>query len=142
MIIYFYSKNQSYYEFSNFAPFGIAMDGLWWQTVEHYYQAMKFNDVLYIEKIRTVKTPNEAGKLGRNRNILIKENWDEIKYDIMFDAVLKKFQTHNMLKDLLIDTGAAKLAENSPFDYYWGIGADGSGLNMLGKILMRIREVM
>ncbi len=139
MTIYFYTKNQPYYEFSNFAPFGIEMDGIWWSTVENYYQAMKFNDESYIKKIRKVQTPKEAGNLGKSRNIKIKENWDEIKYDIMFEAVLKKFQTHSKLKDLLINTGDALLAENSPFDYYWGIGANGSGLNMLGKILMKVR---
>jgi ribA/ribD-fused uncharacterized protein len=116
------------------------MNGVWWQTVEHYYQAMKFTDAEYIEKIRITKTPKEAGNLGRNRNMKIRENWDEIKYEIMVEAVTKKFQTHKKLRAILLATGDSKLAENSPFDYYWGIGVDGSGLNMLGKILMKIRE--
>jgi predicted NAD-dependent protein-ADP-ribosyltransferase YbiA (DUF1768 family) len=39
MAIHFYSKSDTYREFSNFAPFGIDLDGAWWATVEHYYQA-------------------------------------------------------------------------------------------------------
>lgn len=139
-IIYFYTQNQEWAEFSNFAPFGIEMNGLWWSTVEHYYQAMKFEDEAYSDKIRKSKTPKEAIGLGKNRNIRIKDNWDEIRHNIMFEAVLKKFQTHLKLKDLLLSTGDAEIAENSPYDYYWGIGADGSGQNMLGKILMEVRE--
>jgi predicted NAD-dependent protein-ADP-ribosyltransferase YbiA (DUF1768 family) len=32
--------------------------------------------------------------------------------------------------------------ENSPIDYYWGCGADGSGKNNLGLILMEVREIL
>ncbi len=70
----------------------------------------------------------------------IRENWDEIKHEIMLEAVTKKFKTHKKLREILLATGDSQLAENSPFDYYWGIGADGSGQNMLGKILMEVRE--
>ena len=31
--------------------------------------------------------------------------------------------------------------ENSPIDYYWGCGADGSGENRLGAILMEVRQI-
>ena len=142
MTIYFYTKNQPYYKLSNFSAYVIEMNDVWWSTVEHYYQAMKYTDFEYIEKIRRSKTPKEAGILGRSRNQVIKENWESIKNDIMYEVVLKKFNTHIMLKDILIATGVAELAENSPFDYYWGTGADGSGINMLGKIFMRVRELL
>ena len=41
---------------------------------------------------------------------------------------------------MLIKTGDRKLVEHSPRDSYWGDGPDGKGLNMLGKLLMRVRE--
>ncbi len=50
--IYFFTKNDPFYEFSNFAPFGVEEDGLYWPTVEHYFQAQKFTDPAYREKIR------------------------------------------------------------------------------------------
>jgi ribA/ribD-fused uncharacterized protein len=55
-------------------------------------------------------------------------------------AVLKKFQTHPQLKALLISTGDQEIVENAAGDYYWGCGADGSGKNMLGKILQEVRD--
>ena len=40
----------------------------------------------------------------------------------------------------MLDTGGALLVENAPGDYYWGIGADGTGKNRLGRILMEVRN--
>ena len=39
MVIRFFSRSETHREFSNFAPFGIDLDGAWWPTVENYYQA-------------------------------------------------------------------------------------------------------
>lgn len=50
----------------------------------------------------------------------------------MRKAVLKKFQTHDALKEMLLSTGNKKIVEAAPGDYYWGAGANGSGKNMLG----------
>lgn len=55
MAIYFYSKIDTYGDFSNFSPHGIATDDLWWPTVEHYFQAQKFEDAEHREKIRRKK---------------------------------------------------------------------------------------
>lgn len=33
-----------------------------------------------------------------------------------------------------------EIVEDSPIDSYWGCGADGLGKNMLGKLLMKLRE--
>ena len=35
--------------------------------------------------------------------------------------------------------GKRLLVENAPMDFYWGCGADGSGQNRLGDILMQVR---
>ncbi len=56
--------------------------------------------------------------------------------------MLCKFQTHRDIRDILLSTGNAEIVENSPIDFYWGCGADGSGKNMLGKILMEVRDIL
>lgn len=140
--IFFYAKNERYGEFSNFSHHGIEMDGLWWPTVEHYFQAQKFEDTSYQEKIRTSSSAKIAAELGRSRKVQIKTNWDAVKRSIMKDAVLKKFQTHDKLKDLLLTTKNLRIVEGSINDYYWGCGQDGSGKNELGKILMEVREIL
>lgn len=140
MTIYFYSQTDAYAEFSNFSSHGIEMDGRWWKTVEHYFQAQKFNDAPYRERIGKASTPKDAKELGRTRDIAIRPDWDTVRDDIMLAAVRKKFQTHRDIAELLLATGDEALAEAAPGDYYWGIGADGSGENRLGKILETVRD--
>jgi N-glycosidase YbiA len=58
----------------------------------------------------------------------------------MRKAVTAKFEQHPELTRLLLGTGDALLVENTSNDDYWGDGGDGSGRNMLGRILMEVRQ--
>lgn len=140
MPVYFYTATDTYGCFSNFAPYGVVIDGRYWPTVEHYFQAMKFTDAAHQDRIARARTPKEAKALGLERKIPIRPDWDDIRDDIMRRAVLKKFQTHTEIKAILLSTGEDNLIESSPSDHYWGCGADGSGKNMLGHILMEVRD--
>lgn len=60
----------------------------------------------------------------------------------MRQAVLQKFKTYSDICQILPSTGDELIVENAPEDYYWGCGADGSGKNMLGQILMEVREIL
>ncbi|MBS1796085.1 MAG: NADAR family protein [Acidobacteria bacterium] len=142
MTIKFYSKHEAYNEFSNFSPHGIEMDGLWYPTIEHYFQAQKFHDADYREKIRRAATPKDAKTLGRSRKYPLREDWEEIKDELMHEACLKKFRTHKELKKLLLATGDEELMENAPMDNYWGGGRYGTGQNKLGRILERVRALL
>ncbi|ACC80484.1 NADAR family protein [Nostoc punctiforme] len=140
MTIYFYSTREEYGCFSNFSPHGFQLDGMYWSTSEHYFQAQKFVDTPHVELIRQVKTPKDAARMGRERTRPLRQDWEQVKDDIMRQAVLCKFQTHTDIRNILLSTGNAEIVENSPIDFYWGCGADGSGKNILGKILMEVRE--
>ncbi len=60
----------------------------------------------------------------------------------MREALTAKFRQNPELLEQLLATGDAELVENSPVDYFWGIGADGSGKNTLGKLLMEVRAAL
>lgn len=139
MTVYFYGQTDAYSEFSNFAPFGIEMDCAWWPTVEHYFQAQKFGDAAYREKIRKANRPKDAKALGMTRAFPLRSDWEAVKEEIMYAAVLRKFSTHAAVRELLLSTGNEEIVENAPMDYFWGGGQDGTGQNKLGKILMRVR---
>jgi N-glycosidase YbiA len=139
MTIYFYSAREEYGCFSNFSNHGFELDNLYWYTSEHYFQAQKFVGTPDLEAIRLVKTPKDAAKMGRERKRPLRLDWETVKDDIMRKAVLAKFKTHRDIRDILLSTANQEIVENAPNDYYWGCGADGSGKNMLGKILMEIR---
>lgn len=140
MTIYFYStREEPYGAFSNFSAHGFALDGKWWPTSEHYFQAQKFVDTPHEEEIRRAKTPREAANRGRERTRPLRRDWEAVKDDVMRRAVRHKFTAHADLRSLLLDTGDQEIVENAPSDYYWGCGADGSGRNLLGIILMETR---
>lgn len=140
MIIYFYNTLGTYGCFSNFSRHGFELDDLYWLTSEHYFQAHKFPNTPHLEQIRLAKTPKEAARMGRERTRPLRSDWEQVKDDVMRQAVLRKFQTHDDIRAILLSTGDQELVENAPGDYYWGCGADGSGKNMLGQILMEVRD--
>ncbi len=140
MTIYFYNIREQYGCFSNFSPHGFVLDELYWSTSEHYFQAQKFIGTPYLAKLRLVKTPKEAANMGRQRTLPLRPDWEKVKDNIMRKAVFSKFSTNKDIQEILLSTGNEELVENSPIDYYWGCGADGSGKNMLGIVLMEVRQ--
>ena len=77
--------------------------------------------------------------IGRLNSFEIKK-WNNDRYNIMCKVITEKFTQHLDLQQILLNTGNATLIENAPWDSYWGIGTNGNGQNMLGKILMKVRD--
>lgn len=140
--IYFYKVDAPYGCFSNFSPHSIELTGRTWATVEHYYQAHKFQSTKFEElmwQIQAAPTPELAAKIGRNSEYQPRSDWDLCKCAVMYDAVLQKFRTHLDIQQILLDTIDAEIIEDSPTDYFWGCGIDRTGTNQLGRILMQVR---
>ncbi len=139
MPIYFYSTQGDYGSFSNFSPHGFELGGRYWKTSEHYFQAQKFAGTKHEEDVCHAFTPKRAAEIGRDRQRPLRRDWEQVKDDVMRRAVLAKFSTHADIREVLLSTGDEEIVENAASDYYWGCGKDGSGKNMLGKILMEVR---
>ena len=140
MTIYFYTRTDEYGDFCNFSPHGFELDGRYWRTAEHYFQAQKFFGTDHEETIWRARTPGDAKGLGRTRKIPLRSDWEAVKDDVMYRAVFRKFQTHREIREKLLQTGDVQIVEAAPADFYWGCGSDGTGQNKLGHILMRVRE--
>lgn len=138
--IEFYQVKAEHGEFSNFARFPIEIDGKIWPTTEHYFQAQKFAGTSREEEIRLEASPMIAARMGRSREFAMRSDWEQVKERIMHRAILAKFTQHADLRSILLETGDAEIVEHTRKDSYWGDGGDGQGKNMLGKILMRVRE--
>ncbi len=139
--ITFYSKTEAYAELSNFAAYGFEEDGVFWPTVEHYFQAQKFpgpENAEIRERIRRAASPKQAKSLGRSRKYPIRPGWDNVREDVMRHALRRKFENPE-LRALLLGTGDRPLIESSPSDTYWGAGRSGRGRNRLGHLLMELR---
>ncbi|MBE5975509.1 NADAR family protein [Lacrimispora xylanisolvens] len=142
MAIYFYKTNEEYGCFSNFSKHGFELEAKYWITSEHYFQAQKFVGTESEEQVRLSSTPMEAADMGRDRSKPLRKDWEEVKDDIMRRAVLEKFKANNDAKKILFSTGDEEIIEKTTKDYYWGCGEDGTGKNMLGKILMETRDIL
>lgn len=150
--IKFYETKGPYGVFSNFWRTPVRRyvftddKGRHWKTSEHYFQAMKFpEDSDRFHEIKDAPTPSIAAKLGRQRDVPIKQNWDDIRDDVMRVALEYKFlgtpfEHSAPIRKILIETGDARLVEHTYKDHYWADGGDGSGKNRLGELLMEVRE--
>lgn len=138
--INFYSTKGEYGGFSNFSRHPVKLKGETWPTSEHYFQAMKFEGTRHESEVRKAEGPKACAEMGRDRKRPLRADWEQVKDDIMREVVRAKFTQHKSLKETLLATGDAILVEHTTNDRYWGDGGDGTGKNMLGKILMEIRE--
>ncbi|WIG59866.1 MAG: uncharacterized protein OJF49_002614 [Ktedonobacterales bacterium] len=139
-MILFASLKGEYGCFSNFAPYPITLKEKVWPTSEHYFQAQKFAGTEHEEAIRLAKSPLVAARMGRSRQRPLRADWDAVKDEVMLEALRAKFTQHADLRETLLATGDALIVEHRARDAYWGDGPDGSGRNMLGLLLMRVRE--
>jgi ribA/ribD-fused uncharacterized protein len=155
--VLFHGSDESkgeYRNFSNGSQHPIDMDGEKFQTVEHYFQAMKakeFKDDEIYNKILKAKTPKAAKALGKKVKNFVTEIWDSKRDEIMEKAIRAKFVQHPELRKELQATGDKLIGEADPRDTYWGIGTSMDlekakspskwrGQNKIGKILMALRN--
>lgn len=138
--VLFHGSADDWFELSNFYPRTIKLNGLYWPSAEHYYQAQKFSQSADREKIRHAGTCDEAWRLGRNMPGERVTDWGNKKTNFMREALYAKFKQNEDLRAVLLATGDAPIKQKSAKDNFWGIGADGQGQNQLGMLLMALRE--
>lgn len=138
--IKFYKVNDDYGFMSNFAPYPFSDGSRIWTTSEHYFQAQKFLVPQIQEKIRQIVSPMDAAIEGRNRQNPLRADWEEVKDEVMLQALRMKFSQNPEIAKELLATGDAIIIEHTRNDAYWADGGDGSGKNKLGLLLMQVRE--
>jgi len=123
----------------NFYKQEFEFEGRVYPSSEHAFQAAKTSQEHEKDGIAGAFTPGLAKKLGRR--VKLREDWNEVKNDVMYQVLKAKFSDKN-LRQKLIDTGDMELIEGNTWgDCYWGVDINsGVGENNLGKILMRLRE--
>jgi ribA/ribD-fused uncharacterized protein len=141
---------------SNFAPCKFVHLGVEYESTEAFYQAWKFSavDTLKVvirDKLVEVnareyiakQSANITKQLGKKAKLCW--NWDTVKLEVMKVALEEKFKIPKF-KNLLLSTGNAVLIEGNWWhDNYWGNcycpKCKGTpGINMLGKMIMTIRD--
>ena len=124
---------------SNFYAAQTQYEGFLYPTSEHAYQAAKSERI----KILMAGTPDDAKHLGRK--IELREDWEEVKDQIMYEIVKSKFKNAGLARKLL-NTKDERLCEGNYWhDNYWGACTCPKCIllprkNKLGKILMQVRK--
>ncbi|MES2526441.1 MAG: NADAR family protein [Bdellovibrionota bacterium] len=139
-ILDFYSTKDAYGEFSNFSGFPVFMDGEWWSTSEHYYQAQKYETEEMKDYVQFAGGPMEAANRGRDPKFPKRKDWDQVKDSFMEKVLFDKYQRHPELTELILSTGNSHIYEHTTNDCYWGDCGDRTGKNRLGTLLMKVRD--
>ena len=140
MSVDFYKEFGDLGYLANYSNHGFYKDGVYYKTVEHYYQSKKFNDKELVKKIIECDTPKEASNIGRDRENIRIDNFKDKKLDVMYEGVLEKFRQNSDIRAKLIETRNQEIREMTTKENYWGIGPNLDGENHIGKILMKVRD--
>lgn len=133
---------------SNFQPCEVFFEGEKYPSSEHAFMASKsliknvrnqFSSNPLNDKLLTCR---EAKQLGKE--IVLRPDWDNIRYDMMLAVVFDKFWRNYDLREKLLQTGNKYLEETCHWmDLFWGVDyKTGNGENNLGKILMKVRTIL
>lgn len=132
-----------YHWLSNFYPCEVTYQSITYPTVEHYYVAMKVTDPEIRLFVSQIETPGRAKRYGRKleKEDKVRADWEEIKFSVMRYGLEQKFQQKHFCR-LLLATGDETIQEGNTWnDTYWGVDLDtGEGSNILGKLIMSIRD--
>lgn len=145
-----------YRNFSNDSEHPVEIDGQKYNTVEHYFQAMKakeFGDDEVYKKIISSKTSKAAKAAGKKVKNFVTEVWDAKREAVMEKGVKAKFVQHPELRKELLETKDKIIGKADARNTFWGIGTGMSsekakypakwrGQNKLGKLLMEVRETL
>lgn len=167
--IYFFDQKSDYFLFSNFAETPFVVADMKFPTNEHFYHYSKYKSTCpeFAKLILSADTPykskllaqqktnyfryewqevliNQIIQFKKEHNIQDKipmyEKWEEIKIEVMYEGLKYKYDQSEQFRNLLNSTKGKYLVENSPYDSFWGCGTDKKGSNMLGKLLVILRD--
>lgn len=143
--IRFYRANEKPYGvFSNLYKRPIEFEGEIYPTAEHAYQAGKPRKESVRKWLMDAPTPALLAMAAHGLYYWdIAPGWSKNKFDRMKRVLLAKYSQHEDLKKILIETDDVLLIESATVDNEvnrtWG-QVNGKGKNMLGKLLMEVRE--
>ncbi|ENZ8140776.1 TPA: NADAR family protein [Klebsiella aerogenes] len=124
----------------------ILVNGIKIQSSETLYQAMRFTAHPEIQKeILSQNNPMYGKRISRKHHSLTRTRWDQERVAVMKWAVcIKLCQNWEKFSTLLLSTGDKPIVEYSEKDQFWGAKSIGnhtySGMNVLGRILMLLRD--
>jgi len=141
----FYRANEKHHGcLSNLFRREIEFEGVVYPTAEHAYQAGKARRPEVRDWLMAAPSPALLAMAAHGLyHWDIAPGWSKTKFDRMRAILREKFTQHQDLNELLLSTGDKRLVEmprtDNPTNRLWG-EVNGQGKNMLGNLLMEVRE--
>ena len=153
-IIGFHNPDEEYGFLSNWHLSDFQGDGIDFTSMEQfmmYQKAICFHDEAVAEKILKTDDVARIKELGRMVSGYNENIWNGMRQLVVYEGVVAKFSQNEALKEKLLQTGNALLAECAVYDRIWGIGlsmkdekrfdiSQWRGENLLGYALMMARD--
>ena len=144
-IRFYRASEKPYGVFSNLYRRPISFEGYMYQTSEHAYQAGKARKAEVRDWLMAAPSPALLAMAAHGLYQWdIAPDWSKVKYDRMRAVLWEKFTQHTDLASILLETKQAKLIETATVDNavnrLWGEVEGKGGKNMLGIMLMEVRE--
>ena len=104
-----------------------------------------------VEKIMNSNDQDVIRSLGREVNGYNEKIWADARYEIVLCGNYLQFTQNEEMKLMLLNTKDRIIVEAASYDRIWGIGfnennadknKDKWGLNLLGKVLMEVRNIL
>ena len=85
----------------NFSAFSVVIDCVEYKTAEHAFQSIKFLQTSkeIAEEIRLTSSPFDARALAHKYKSIRREDWKDIKYDIMEKILYEKTIQNEYVKE-------------------------------------------
>ena len=125
---------------ATYSKHAFTLDAGTWPSLEHYVQAMQFEDALLRAEIGNAPHPALARQLARRRRRLQRKDWALVRVRYMTRGAYIKACTHAEVATALLATANRPIIETSQYDYFWGCGRDTRGHNHYGRVLMQVRS--
>ncbi|WP_065751172.1 NADAR family protein [Bradyrhizobium paxllaeri] len=144
-IRFYRASEKPYGVFSNLYRRQIIFEGREYPTSEHAYQAGKARKDEVREWLMAAPSPALLAMAAHGLYQWdISPDWSRVKFDRMRGVLMAKFTQHPDLAAILLDTKDAVLIETATVDNavnrLWGEVPGKGGKNMLGVLLMEVRE--
>lgn len=129
----------SYSFLSNFYMTPVQYRRIEYVSSEHAYQAAKAEHEDDHDWIAESPTPGKAKRRGGA--IDLRPGWNQDRVQVMYDILKDKFAPGSRLAGRLDATGDRELIEGNTWgDAFWGVDEIKGGRNVLGYVLMQIRQ--
>lgn len=153
-MICFHNPEENNGYLSNWYLSEFTVDDIRFSSMEQYMmyeKAVLFHDKETAEKILRTDDVAEIKALGRIVQNFDDKIWIKSREEIVYKGIFEKFYQNPELMERLAETGEDVIAECAVKDCIWGIGLSmkdedrfcvgkWKGQNLLGQILMRVRE--